>query len=278
MAKSVSKVSVKKATVSNLKSNSTTPANKIKKILISQPRPESEKSPYFELERKYGVELQFTPFIQLEAITAKEFRKQKVDVVSHTSVIFTSKNAIEHFFRIAEEGKLNINQDTKYFCTTEAIALYLQKFILYRKRKVFYGADGSNKSMFDVITKHKENEKFLYVCSENQQDNEIVGWLKANKCEFNLGYMYRTVSNNIKDSIPSLKTFDIICLFTPSGVKSLLDNYPTFKQNGTLVGGFGSNTAKAIEEAGLTINIKAPAPLSPSLLTALDKYLNETNK
>jgi uroporphyrinogen-III synthase len=279
MAKSVSKVSVKKkATTSTLKSSNTVTAKKIKKILISQPRPESEKSPYFELERKHGVELHFTPFIQLEAIAAKEFRKQKVDVVSHTGVIFTSKNAIEHFFRLAEEGKLNINQDTKYFCTTEAIALYLQKFILYRKRKVFYGADGSNKSMFDVINKHKENEKILYVCSENQQDNEIVGWLKTNKCEFNLGYMYRTVSNNIKDSIPSLKSFDVICLFTPSGVKSLLDNYPTFKQNGTLVGAFGSNTAKAIEEAGLTLNIKAPAPLSPSLLTALDKYLCEANK
>jgi uroporphyrinogen-III synthase len=279
MAKSVSKVSVKKkATSLNQKTETKVTSIKIKKILISQPRPESEKSPYFELERKYGVELHFTPFIQLEPIAAKEFRKQKIDVVSHTSVIFTSKNAIEHFFRLAEEAKLNINQDTKYFCTTEAIALYLQKFILYRKRKVFYGADGSNKSMFDVINKHKENEKILYVCSENQQDNEIVGWLKTNKCEFNLGYMYRTVSNNIKESIPSLKAFDVICLFTPSGVKSLLDNYPAFKQNGTLVGSFGSNTAKAIEEAGLIVSIKAPAPLSPSLLTALDKYLCEVNK
>lgn len=249
----------------------------IKKILISQPKPESEKSPYFELERKYGIELLFTPFIQLEAIAAKEFRKQKIDVVSYTGVIFTSKNAIDHFFRLAEEMKININQDTKYFCITEAVALYLQKFILYRKRKVFYGADGSNKGMFDVINKHKENEKFLYVCSENQQDNEIVSWLKQHNCGYALGYMYRTVSSSIKETI-SIKDFDVICLFTPSGVKSLFDNFPTFKQNGTLVGSFGSNTARAVEEAGLELHIKAPAPHSPSMFTALDKYLSELNK
>ena len=252
-------------------------APQIKKILVSQPRPESEKSPYFELERKYGVALSFVPFIQLEAITGKEFRKQKIDVVSHTGVIFTSKNAIDHFFRLAEEMKTNINQDTKYFCTTESVALYLQKFILYRKRKVFYGADGSNKSLFDVINKHKSNEKFLYVCSENQQDNEIVNWLKTNNCGFTLGFMYRTISSNIKETI-SIKEFEIICLFTPSGVKSLFDNFPTFKQNSTAVGAFGSNTARAVEEAGLVLQIKAPAPQSPSMMTALDKYLTEIKK
>ncbi len=249
----------------------------IKKILVSQPRPESEKSPYFELERKHGVTLSFVPFIQLEPIAFKEFRKQKIDVVSHTGVIFTSKNAIDHFFRLAEEMKTNINQDTKYFCITESVALYLQKFILYRKRKVFYSADSTNKGLFDVINKHKSNEKFLYVCSENQQDNEIVGWLKANECGFALGYMYRTISSNIKETI-AIKDFDVICFFTPSGVKSLYDNFPTFKQNGTAFGAFGSNTAKAIEEAGLALHIKAPAPQSPSMMTALDKFLTERNK
>jgi uroporphyrinogen-III synthase len=132
--------------------------------------------------------------------------------------------------------------------------------------------------LFDVIIKHKENEKFLYVCSENQQDNEIVNWLKSNRCGFALGYMYRTVSNDLKQTISSLKKFDVICLFTPSGVKSLFDNFSTFKQNGTLIGGFGSNTAKAIEDAGLTIHIKAPAPQSPSMITALDKFLCAENK
>jgi uroporphyrinogen-III synthase len=149
-------------------------------VLITQPRPESDKSPYFDLERKYGVKLDFHPFIRLEPIPAKEFRKQKIDIAAHTAVILTSRNAIDHFFRVCEEMKVAVSQDTKYFCITEAVALYLQKFILYRKRKVFYGADGSNKSLFDVINKHKANEKFLYVCSENQQDSEITGWLKTN--------------------------------------------------------------------------------------------------
>lgn len=241
-------------------------------ILISQPRPESEKSPFFELERKHGIKLHFQPFIQLEAIPAKEFRKQKIDILSYTGVIFTSRNAIDHFFRTSEEMKISIHPETKYFCITEAVALYLQKFILYRKRKVFYGADGTNKSMFDVINKHKENESFLYVCSENQQDNEIVSWLKNNGCGFKLGFMYRTVSSPVKDLL-NIKHFDIICLFTPSGVKSLLDNFPKFQQNGALIGAFGNNTAKAIEDAGLTLNIKAPAPQSPSMITALDMYL-----
>src|SRR6476620_3561947 len=170
-----------------------------KKVLITQPRPESEKSPYFELGRKYDVELDFYPFIRLEAIPAKDFRKQKIDIQTHSSVIFTSRNAIDHFFRVCEEMKISVSQDTKYFCITEAVALYLQKFILYRKRKVFYGADSTNKSLFDVINKHKGNEKFLYVCSENQQDNEIVNWLKANSCEYVLGFMYRTRSSDVKE-------------------------------------------------------------------------------
>ena len=177
-----------------------TSAKQVKKILITQPRPESDKSPYYELSRKYSLELDFHPFIRLEAIPGKEFRKQKIEIQNYTGVIFTSRNAIDHFFRTCEELKVSVSQDTKYFCITEAVALYLQKFILYRKRKVFYGADGSNKSLFEVINKHKSNEKFLYVCSENQQDNEIVNWLKNNNCEFVLGFMYRTRSNDVKDS------------------------------------------------------------------------------
>src|SRR4030095_4375892 len=210
----------------------------IKRILITQPRPESDKSPYFELQRKYDLELEFQPFIHLEPIPAREFRKQKIEIQNYSGVIFTSRNAIDHFFRICEEMKVNISQDTKYFCITEAVALYLQKFILYRKRKVFYGADGTNKSMFDVINKHKENERFLYVCSENQQDSEIVNWLKNNKCEFALAFMYRSVSNDVRE-ILTFKEFDVICFFTPSGVKSLFDNLPKYRQNGTVIGAFG---------------------------------------
>lgn len=255
-----------------VKSLSTKKSASAKRILITQPRPESDKSPYFELARKYNVELFFHPFIRLEGIPAREFRKQKVDIASFTAVIFTSRNAIDHFFRTCDEMKVSIKQDTKYFCITEAVALYLQKFILYRKRKVFYGADGSNKSLFDVINKHKENERFLYVCSENQQDNEIVNYLKANKCEFQMGFMYRTISNDVKEFLEG-QSYDVICFFTPSGVKSLFDNYPTFDPNGIHIGAFGSNTAKAVEEAGLALEIKAPAPQAPSMVSALDQYL-----
>jgi uroporphyrinogen-III synthase len=244
-----------------------------KKILISQPKPESEKSPYFELERKYNVELVFHPFIVLEGIPAKEFRRQKVDINSFSGIIFTSRNAIDHFFRMKEEMKISIAQDTKYFCITEAVALYLQKFILYRKRKVFYGADGTNKSLFDVVNKHKVAEKFLYVCSENQQDNEIVSWLKNNKCEFKLGFMYRSISNDIKPAMEKCN-YDVICFFTPSGVKSLLDNYPLFKQNGTILTAFGSNTSKAVEDAGFKLDIMVPSPQRPSMVSALDQLLN----
>ena len=186
-----------------------------KRILISQPKPESDKSPYYDLERKYQVELVFHPFIKLDGIPAKDFRKQKIDIAAYTGVIFTSRNAIDHFFRTAEEMKVSISQDTKYFCITEAVALYLQKFILYRKRKVFYGADGSSKSMLDVINKHKENEKFLYV----------------------------------------------------------FDNFPDFKQNKIVIGAFGSNTSKAVEDATLRLDIKAPVPQRTSLVAALDHYL-----
>jgi len=244
----------------------------IQKILITQPKPESEKSPYFELSRKYNVVLDFHPFIRLEGIPARDFRKQKIEIQNYTGVIFTSRNAIDHFFRICEEMKVSVSQDTKYFCITEAVALYLQKFILYRKRKVFFGADGTNKSMFDVINKHKGNEKFLYVCSENQQDNEIVNWLKTNHCEFVLAFMYRTQSADVKEVLAKTE-YDVICFFTPSGVRSLFDNQPKFKQNGTVIGAFGSNTSKAVEEAGLKLEIKAPQPQTPSMVAALEQFL-----
>ncbi len=263
--------------VKNGEHNVAAARSKGKKILITQPRPETEKSPYFELARRYDVELDFFPFIRLEGIPAKEFRKQKIDITTYTGVIFTSRNAIDHFFRSCEELKINVSQDTKYFCITESVALYLQKFILYRKRKVFYGADGTNKSMFDVTNKHKENEKFLYPCSENQQDNEIVSWLKNNNCEFATPFMYRTISADVKDVLVE-KEYDIICFFTPSGVKSLFDNAPKFKQNGTKIGAFGSNTFRAVETAGLVLDIKAPLPQVPSMVAALESYLSTVLK
>ncbi|MBS1510632.1 MAG: uroporphyrinogen-III synthase [Bacteroidetes bacterium] len=249
--------------------------HKIKKILITQPRPEGDKSPYFDLAKKHSVTLDFHPFIVVEGIAAKDFRKQKIDIVNYSAVIFTSRHAIDHFFRTCNEMKVSISQDTKYFCITEAVALYLQKFILYRKRKVFYGADGSNKSLFDVINKHKDNEKFLYPCSESF-DSEITNWLKANNCEYATPVLYRIVSNDVKEVVE--RNYDVICFFTPGGVKSLMENFPTFKQNGTRIGAFGINTLRAVEDAGLTLDIKAPQPKAPSMVSALELYLSTYKK
>ena len=263
--------------VTKEENKSVTANNTPRKILISQARPDSDKSPYFELERKFPIELIFYPFIKIEGITPKDFRKQKIDLTKYSSIIFTSRNAIDHYFRMYEDMKRPIDQETKYFCTTESVALYLQKFILYRKRKVFFGANSTNKSLFDIINKHKDNQSFLYVCSENQQDNEIVNWLKTNNCDFSLAFMYRSVSNDIKPLLDEHE-FDVICLFTPSGVRSLMDNFPEYKQNGTILGAFGDNTTKAVIEAGLKIGIKAPVPQAPSMVTALEKYLAEEAK
>ena len=247
----------------------------VKKILITQPKPEGTKSPYFDLAAKYGLTLDFQPFIKVEGIPAKDFRKQKIDISLFSAVIFTSRNAIDHFFRICEEMKVTVSQDTKYFCITESVALYLQKFILYRKRKVFYGADGLNKSLFDVINKHKDNEKFLYPCSESF-DSEITNWLKSHHCEFATPVLYKIVSNDIKEVIA--KNYDIICFFTPGGIKSLIENFPKYKQNSTKIAAFGENTIKAVEEAGLALDIKAPLPQSPSMVTALENYLKPKKK
>lgn len=247
----------------------------IKKVLITQPKPEGVKSPYFDLAKKFNITLDFHPFIVVEGIPAKDFRKQKIDIAAYSAVIFTSRNAIDHFFRTCEEMKVTVSQDTKYFCITESVALYLQKFILYRKRKVFYGADGTNKSLFDVINKHKDNEKFLYPCSESF-DSEITNWLKSNNCGYATPVLYRIISNDVRDVVS--RNYDIICFFTPGGVKSLLENFPQFQQNGTKIGAFGANTFKAAEEAGLTLDIKAPLPQAPSMVSALEKFLSENKK
>lgn len=251
--------------------------NRIERILITQPKPLSEKSPFFDLEKKYGVKLDFEPLISIVPISGKDFRQQKINIVRFSGVIFTSRNAIDHFFRTCDENKITVSQDTKYFCITEAVALYLQKFILYRKRKVFYGADGTNKSLFDVMNKHKENLSFLYVCSENQQDSDIVNWLKDNNCDFELAFMYRSQSNDIKKSIGD-KNYDVVCFFTPSGIKSWFDNFPKFRQNGMVVGTFGDNTKSEAVKQGLTPEIIAPKPKTPSMITALDHFLADSVK
>jgi uroporphyrinogen-III synthase len=253
-----------------------TPAKTIQKILITQAKPENDKSPYFDVAKKYKVQIDFQPFIKVEGIPAREFRKQKIDIPAYSAVIFTSRNAIDHFFRTCEEMKITVSQHTKYFCITEAVALYLQKFILYRKRKVFYGADGTNKSLFEVINKHKESESFLFPCSESL-DNEIITWLKDNNCEFATPVVYKIVSADVKDLLAKNK-YDVICLFTPGGVKSLLENSPGFKKNGTHIGAFGESTLKTAIAAGLNPDIKAPQPKAPSMVSALDQFLATAKK
>lgn len=262
---------VKNAAIQELK-----PVKQIQNILITQARPENEKSPYFEMARKYKVNLQFQPFIRVEGIPSKEFRKQKIEIPGYSAVIFTSRNSIDHFFRTCEEMKITVSQHTKYFCITEAVALYLQKFILYRKRKVFYGADGTNKSLFDVINKHKEQESFLYPCSQSF-DSEITNWLKANECEYATPVLYSIISNDVKE-IFAKNNYDIICFFTPGGVRSFVENFPKFKQNGTRIGAFGDNTFKAASAAGLTLDIKAPQPKMPSMVSALEHFLSTVKK
>ena len=248
----------------------------LQNILITQARPEGEKSPYFEMAKKYDVKLDFYAFIRVEPISSKDFRKQKIEIPAYSAVIFTSRNAIDHFFRTCDELKINISQHTKYFCITEAVALYLQKFILYRKRKVFYGADGTNKSLFEVINKHKEQESFLYPCSQSF-DSEITNWLIANNCEYAIPVLYQIISNDVK-SVLANNTYDIICFFTPLGVRSFVENFPGFKQNGTMIGAFGDNTRKAVAAAGLRPDIIAPQPKMPSMVSALESYLGGLKK
>lgn len=245
---------------------------KVSKILITQPRPQTDKSPYFDLAKKYGLELEFHPFITVEGLDGKEFRKQKVDISSYTAVVFTSRKAIDHFFRICEELKVKVSQDMKYFCSTEAVALYLQKFILYRKRKVFFSADGSTAGLLEVINKHKQNERFIVPTSDNGK-NEIASYLEEVGADFVEATLYRTVSMDI-DPVMKGNQFDVIVFFSPNSVQTLFEHDPKFKQNGTLIGAFGPTTSKAIEDAGLRLDIKAPAPNAPSMISALELYLN----
>ena len=263
-----------KAESVQIKSNGSK-ATKINSILITQPHPETDKSPYFDLAKKFDLQLEFHPFILVKGVEGKEFRKQRIDIMEHTAIIFNSRNAVDHFFRICEELKVKVSQDMKYFCITEAVALYLQKFILYRKRKVFFSADGSTDGLLEVIAKHKHNENFILPVSDNGK-NDISQFLAANNIKFAEATLYRTVSNDIE---PVMKNnFDMIVFFSPFSVQTLFDHNPAYKQNGTLIGAFGPTTSKAIEESGLRLDIKAPAPNMPSMVSALEQYLETKRK
>ncbi|MDE6048151.1 MAG: uroporphyrinogen-III synthase [Paramuribaculum sp.] len=245
---------------------------KVKKILVSQPKPSSEKSPYYEIARNYGVDIVFRPFIKVEGLTSKEFRQQKISIPEFTAVIFTARTAIDHFFRLCEEMRITIPDTMKYFCTTESIALYLQKYTVYRKRKIFHGNTGKLADLMPFIIKHNK-EKFLYAVSDVHKDDTTL--LDSNHIDYTKAIMYRTVSN---DFGPDEKfDYDMLIFFSPSGIASLMKNFPEFEQGDIRIGCFGSTTAKAVKDAGLRLDVEAPSPQAPSMTAALENYLKSEN-
>lgn len=244
---------------------------KVKTILVSQPKP--ERSPYYELEKRYNLQIDWRPFSHVEGLEAKDFRKQRVRPDEFTAVIFSSKNAVDHFFRLCEEMRVKMSPETKYFCLTENIANYLQKFILYRKRKVFVGTR-TIEDLASYLKKHK-GEKFLLPCS-NLGAKEITKYLDDMKLDWKDAIMYHTVSSDLSDL--SDVTYDVLVFFSPLCIQSLYDNFPDFKQNETRIAVFGNQTRQAVESRGLNVNINAPAPEVPSMTKALENYLQKSNK
>lgn len=245
---------------------------KVKKILVSQPRPSSEKSPYFDIASRYGVEMIFRPFIKVEGLSAREFRHQKINIADFTAVIFTARTAIDHFFRLCEEMRIAIPDTMKYFCTSESIALYLQKYIVYRKRKIFYGATGKFEDLLPFLSKHNK-DKFLYVVSDVHKDDKNAPILNRAKVDYAKAVMYRTVSNDFADGEPF--DYDMLLFFSPAGIESLKKNFPDFNQGDIKIGCFGASTAKAVADAGLRLDLEAPNPKAPSITAALDLYLRD---
>jgi uroporphyrinogen-III synthase len=245
---------------------------KVSSILVTQPAPTDEKSPYFTLAKKYGIKIDFRPFIEVVGVEAKEFKKQKIDILAHTAVIFTSRNAVDNFFRICSEAKIEVPSDMKYFCVSEQTANYLQKYIVIRKRKIFTG----QKTAHDLIEIMKKNkgENFLFPCSNIRKD-DIPVFLKENGFKFSEAVIYNTVASDLSDLAEV--NYDIIAFFSPSGIHSLFSNFPKFKQNKTRIAAFGPTTAKAVREAGLILDIEAPLPSAPSMTGALELYIKKAN-
>jgi uroporphyrinogen-III synthase len=247
---------------------------KIKKVLVSQPKPASDKSPYYDIAEKYGVEIDFRPFIKVESLSAKEFRQQKVSILDHTAVVFTSRHAIDHFFTLCTELRVTIPETMKYFCTSEQIALYIQKYVQYRKRKVFFGATGKFVDLIPAIVKHA-NEKYFVPMSDVHND-EIKNALDAKKINHTEAVMYRTVSNDF--TADEMFDYDMLLFFSPQGIASLMKNFPNFDQKDIAIGCFGPATAKAVKDAGLRLDLEAPTVEAPSMTAALDKFIAERNK
>jgi len=245
----------------------------IRKILVSQPKPTSDKSPYFDIAERFGVELVFRPFIKVEGLTAREFRTQKISILDYTAIVFTSRHAIDHFFTLAREMRVNIPEDMKYFCVTETIALYIQKYVQYRKRKVFFGTTGRVDDLLPSMVKHK-SERYLVPMSDVHNDS-LTHLLDSKKLQHKECVMYKTVSNDFTPE--EIKTFDydMLIFFSPSGIESLTKNFPNFQQDKIAIATFGPATAQAAKDAGLRVDLEAPSEKYPSMTGALQHYLLE---
>ena len=240
---------------------------------MSQPQPEGDNSPYFDLAKKYKIKIDFRPFIKVEGISVKEFRAQKINLVDHTAIIITSKVAVDHFFRIAEESRFTVPEEMKYFCISEAVALYLQKYVSYRKRRIFFGKQ-TIEDLVEVMKKHK-SENFLLPCTDILRDN-IPSTLELSKIRFSKTILYRTVASDLSDL--ENVYYDLLVFFSPGGIESLFVNFPDFKQNTTAIAAFGPTTARAVEKHNLRLDVNAPHPKAPSMVGAIELFILEQLK
>ncbi|MBL7981749.1 MAG: uroporphyrinogen-III synthase [Flavobacteriales bacterium] len=246
---------------------------KIKTILVSQPAPTDERSPYHELARKYALKIDFRPFIQVEAVPGQDFRQERINILDHTAIVLTSRNAVDHFFRMCKELRLTVPETMKYFCVSESVAYYVQKYIVYRKRKVFIGKQ-SFADLVDVIKKHKE-ERYLVPCSDIQK-GEIPASLDKAGVKYTNAVFYRTVASDLSD-IKALN-YDMLVFFSPGGIESLKKNFPKFKQNGVFIAAFGPTTAKAVVDNGFRLDLQAPLPEAPSMTGAMELFIKQQAK
>ncbi len=246
---------------------------KVKTILVSQPEPKIENSPYFDLQEKQKVKIDFRPFIHVEGVPSKEIRQQKVDLNNYSAIILTSRNSVDHFFRVAEEMRFKVPDTLKYFCQSEAVAFYLQKYVVYRKRKIYVGK--RNFAELSPIIKKYKDEKFLLPTTDKLK-SEVPETLNALGVDWKEAVFYRTVISDLSDLADVY--YDVLVFFSPSGIESLFHNFPDFKQNNTRIAAFGNTTIKAAQDKGLVVNIPAPTPETPSMTMALEKYIDTANK
>ena len=246
---------------------------KVKTILVSQPKPDSDKSPYFDVGTKHKLTIDFRPFIHIEGVSEIDFRADRINILDHTAVIFTSRNAVDHYFRIAKEARVTVPDTMKYFCISESTAYYLQKYVVYRKRKIFHGKQRFAE-LIDVMKKHKK-ETFLLPCSDILKQ-EIPELLEKSKFNYSKAVLYKTVCSDLSDLEEVF--YDMLVFFSPAGIESLLKNFPDFEQKNTRIAVFGPTTAKAAKDAGFKIDIQAPTQNAPSMTMAIENYVKEHNK